>query len=99
MAIAKLNSNEAQQALKGCHSDWQLTADGHSLTRHFKIKPYAAALALANQMARLSEEQDHHGDICFGWGYCTITMTTHDVKGLSARDFRLAEAIDKLALS
>lgn len=98
MAIQKLTLSAASKALSSCHPDWHITPDGLSLTRYFKIKPYEAAVKLANQMASLSEEQDHHGDICFGWGYCSITMTTHDVGGLSARDINLAAAIDELAL-
>jgi len=38
----------------------------------------------------------HHPDIAFGWGYCQVTLTTHDVDGLTDNDFSWAAKLDKL---
>ena len=43
-----------------------------------------------------SEEEGHHPDIKFGWGYATISITTHAIEGLSENDFILAAKIDKI---
>ena len=44
----------------------------------------------------LAEEEKHHPDISFGWGYCKIKIFTHAIKGLAESDFILAAKIDKI---
>ena len=48
-----------------------------------------------NKVAEISEEEGHHPDIEFGWGYAKISITTHAIEGLSENDFILASKIDK----
>ena len=43
-----------------------------------------------------SEEEGHHPDINFGWGYAKINITTHAIEGLSENDFILAAKIDQI---
>ena len=42
----------------------------------------------------MSEDEGHHPDIHFGWGYVKIDITTHAIEGLSENDFILAAKID-----
>ena len=44
----------------------------------------------------ISEDEGHHPDISFGWGYAEIKITTHAIEGLSENDFILAAKIDQL---
>ena len=48
-----------------------------------------------NKVGEISEEEGHHPDISFGWGYANINITTHAIEGLSENDFILAAKIDK----
>ena len=47
-------------------------------------------------VGKISEEEGHHPDISFGWGYAEVKITTHAIKGLSENDFILAAKIDKV---
>ena len=49
-----------------------------------------------NKVCEISENEGHHPDISFGWGYAEIKITTHAIDGLSENDFILAAKIDKL---
>ena len=49
-----------------------------------------------NEVGRISEEEGHHPDILFGWGYAKINISTHAIEGLSENDFILASKIDKI---
>ncbi len=40
-----------------------------------------------NEVGKISEQEGHHPDISFGWGYAEIKITTHAIKGLSENDF------------
>ena len=42
-----------------------------------------------NEVGKISEEEGHHPDIQFGWGYAKVKITTHAIKGLSENDFIL----------
>ena len=49
-----------------------------------------------NKVGEISEDEGHHPDISFGWGYAEIKITTHAIEGLSENDFILAAKIDQL---
>ena len=46
-------------------------------------------------MAPLADADDHHPDLIVGWGRVDVRLSTHDVDGLSARDFILAAKLDR----
>ncbi|MBU2956314.1 4a-hydroxytetrahydrobiopterin dehydratase [Paracoccus sp. 1_MG-2023] len=76
--------------------EWTLSDDGKRITRRFEFKGFARAVEAANLAAWLGNRQDHHPDICFGWGYCTVSFTSHDVDALSRRDLDSAARLDAL---
>jgi 4a-hydroxytetrahydrobiopterin dehydratase len=47
--------------------------------------------------ADLAEEEGHHPDITFGWGYATVSLYTHKIKGLHENDFIMAAKLDQIA--
>ena len=48
------------------------------------------------EVGKISEDENHHPDISFGWGYAKIVITTHAIEGLSKNDFILAAKIDQI---
>ena len=92
----RLDAHEAARRLAALHGDWTLDAASPSITRRFTFEGFAAAVQLANVAAWLGEKHNHHPDVTFGWGYCTVRYTSHDVGGLSGRDFTSAAALDAL---
>jgi 4a-hydroxytetrahydrobiopterin dehydratase len=75
---------------------WSLMDDGHRLERKFTFKDFAAALDFVNKVGAIAEKEGHHPDMSFGWGYATVSVFTHKIKGLHENDFILASKIDKL---
>ena len=65
------------------------------LVKNFKFKNFIDSQNFVNQVGQISEEEGHHPDIKFGWGYATISITTHAIEGLSENDFILAAKIAK----
>ena len=66
------------------------------LERNFIFKNFSESQKFVNEVGRVSEEEGHHPDIMFGWGYAKINITTHAIEGLSENDFILAAKIDKI---
>jgi 4a-hydroxytetrahydrobiopterin dehydratase len=49
-----------------------------------------------NAVTWVANREDHHPEICFGYNQCTITLTTHNAKGLTMNDMIMAAKIDAL---
>jgi 4a-hydroxytetrahydrobiopterin dehydratase len=71
-------------------------AGGEALRRRFTFPNFSAAWGFMSRVALLAEQQDHHPDWSNVWNRVDITLSTHDSGGLTARDVRLAGAIDAL---
>ena len=54
-------------------------------------------LAFVERAAALAEAEGHHPDICFGWGYATVSLRTKKIKGLHENDFIMAAKLDRIA--
>tara|TARA_B100000902_G_scaffold351340_1_gene361283 strand:+ start:272 stop:682 length:411 start_codon:yes stop_codon:yes gene_type:complete len=65
------------------------------LEKKFKFTNFLESQKFVNLVGKISEEEGHHPDITFGWGYAKINITTHAIEGLSENDFILASKIDK----
>ncbi len=66
------------------------------LEKSFKFKNFEESQNFINKVSKISEEERHHPDIIFGWGYAKINITTHAIEGLSENDFILAAKIDEI---
>lgn len=73
---------------------WQV--EGNQLLRSFQFPDFVAALRFVNRVADLAEEAGHHPDIDIRYNRVRLGLTTHDAGGLTAKDFSLADRIDKL---
>jgi 4a-hydroxytetrahydrobiopterin dehydratase len=93
--VAKLTDAE-RTALHDSAPHWALHATRDAMTRSFKFKDFSAAWAFMSRVALLAERQDHHPEWSNVYNKVDITLTTHDAGGLSARDIRMAKAIDQL---
>ena len=76
--------------------DWLVQDQATRLVRAFIFPDYAQALALVTAISAVAEAEGHHPDICFGWGYVTVSLHTHAIDGLHENDFLLATKFDRL---
>ena len=70
--------------------------DIYFLEKQFSFKNFLDSQKFVNAVGKISEEEGHHPEITFGWGYAKINITTHAIEGLSENDFILAAKIDKI---
>lgn len=89
--MARLSDEEARKRLSSLKG-W--TIDGDRLRKQYTLDTFLAAIAFVGRVAELAEAADHHPDILIEYRKVTLTLTTHDEGGLSARDFSLAARID-----
>ena len=66
------------------------------LEKNFIFKNFINSQNFINKVGEISENENHHPDITFGWGYCKIKIFTHAIEGLAESDFILAAKIDQI---
>ncbi len=91
----KLNDFQIDQQLETMDG-WR--REGESIVREYHFENFKVALAFVNRVADVAEWQNHHPDITLhSWNKVRLTVTTHDLGGLTKKDFDLAKQVSLLA--
>ena len=93
--VEKLQGEARQAALKSLKG-WAEVPGRDAIKKSFQFKDFNGAWGFMARVALLAEKMDHHPEWFNVYNKVEITLSTHDAGGLSARDIKLAEAIDKL---
>lgn len=88
----RLTLEDIQQRLQTRISDWSLR-DG-KLYRSIQFPDFATAFGFMTQIAFVAERMDHHPEWLNIYSRVDIWLTTHDVNGISEKDFVLAARIN-----
>ena len=97
-SVPPFDTTEIHKYLKKVDG-WSVNSDNdksYYLIKEFKFKNFIESQNFVNKVGNISEEEAHHPDISFGWGYCKVKIFTHAIKGLAESDFILAAKIDKI---
>lgn len=94
--IEKLTGEGRARALAGL-VHWREVEGRDAITREFRFKDFNDAFGFMSRVALMAERMDHHPEWSNVYNRVTITLSTHDAGGLSARDVALASFIDSIA--
>jgi 4a-hydroxytetrahydrobiopterin dehydratase len=92
--MALLTDTEIQEALTSL-GGWQ--RNGIAIQRVFRFPDFKAAMQFVNKVAEKAERANHHPDIDIRYNTITMALVSHDSGGVTQRDVRMAEAINKIA--
>jgi 4a-hydroxytetrahydrobiopterin dehydratase len=93
--IPPLTRDEAQR-FQAQAPNWELGDNAHRIQRTFLFRNFREALGFVQEIGELAENEGHHPDISFGWGYVTVSLSTKKIKGLHENDFIMASKIDRV---
>ena len=96
--IPPFDTGEIHRYLKKV-DDWDVKSDEKEnfyLIKNFSFENFEQSQVFVNKVGKIAEEENHHPDISFGWGYCKVKIFTHAIKGLAESDFILAAKIDNI---
>lgn len=91
-ALTKEQAEKMLQQLEG----WTLNYEAPEITKALTFKNFYKTMSFVNALAFIANNENHHPDLCVGFNYCTISLKTHAISGLSENDFIVAAKIDAL---
>lgn len=94
MRVPKLSDEEVQREVSQL-SGW--TVEGGKLHREYKFAGFGEALAFMVLAGIGIEKMNHHPEWRNVYNRISVDLVTHDVQGISSRDFELARLLDETA--
>ncbi len=94
--VPALPLEDIKKLLKEIHPDWELTHEGTRIIRKVKLKEMAQPMKIANEIAKVADEQWHHPELHVGFGHLDIEIWTHKIDGLVESDFIFAAKVDDI---
>ena len=76
---------------------WQLLEESTLISRKYSFVDFKGAMDFVIQVSELAENEGHHPDLSFGWGYATVSLQTKKIRGLHENDFIMAAKINQFA--
>ena len=94
IAMPSLLSADQRQTLTATLPNW--TIHEQSISRELVFNDFNEAFGFISRVALLAEGRNHHPNWSNVYNRVSITLSTHDLGGLSDLDVELAAAIDQL---
>ena len=76
--------------------NWTFAKEPDHITRTFIFNNFVEAFGFMSCTALVAEKMDHHPDWSNVYNKVNIKLFTHDVVGLTDKDFNLASRIDDI---
>ncbi|HVL10579.1 MAG TPA: 4a-hydroxytetrahydrobiopterin dehydratase [Burkholderiaceae bacterium] len=89
-----LSDDEIQRRLAAELPHWYLE-DGW-LRRKYRTEGWKGTLMVVNTIGHLAEAAWHHPDLTVSYAFVIVKLTTHSSKGITERDFALAQKIEEV---
>lgn len=96
MARVKLTAADRAAALSRLEG-WREAEGRDAIAKTFVFKDFNAAFGFMTRAALVAEKLDHHPEWRNVYKTVEVTLSTHDVGGVTERDVALAEAMDRIA--
>lgn len=87
----KLNEESIAGWLQG-RQGWKRKGD--ALTKEYAFESFRNTIVFVNRVASLADDADHHPDIDIRFDKVRLTLSTHEVGGITEKDLDLAERVD-----
>ena len=85
-----LTEKQIHRLLKAL-SDWHINKKYTTLSRTFSTPNFVTGLAFVAKITVHAEILNHHPDVELSYKEVKVTLTTHDLGGLTKKDFELAD--------
>jgi 4a-hydroxytetrahydrobiopterin dehydratase len=95
--MAEKLSAEARKAALTKLKGWADVSGRDAIAKKFTFKDFNEAFGFMTRAALVAEKMDHHPEWFNVYKTVEVTLATHDTGGVTERDIKLAEAMDRIA--
>ena len=96
--MSKLTQSERDSDLKPLlDQGWSMVENRDAIQKRFVFRNFVDAFGFMTRSAIWAEKWNHHPEWFNVYKTVDVTLTTHDVDGLSALDIKLAQKLEQLA--
>merc|ERR1711942_563078 len=96
---AKLTLEERDELLSPLISaGWSTVESRDAIRKLYTFKSFNEAFGFMSRVALLAEKMNHHPEWHNVYNKVDVTLTSHDVQGISKRDVRMAKFMDDAVL-
>jgi len=88
-----ISPDEIKKSLK--NAGWKY--ESKKIIKTFSFKLYMESIDFIKDIAILAEQKNHHPDIFIGWCKVDISITSHDLGGVTTNCVNLALRIDSIS--
>jgi len=92
----RLTEEERIQAMRALPG-WEPVEGREAIRRTFRFADFKQAFGFMARVALKAEQMDHHPEWFNVYGKVVVTLSTHDLDGLSRLDVELARYMDDAA--
>ena len=86
-----LSNSDIQYAISDLNG-WEFK--NNAIHKIFTFESYLNSIAFINRLAEIAEENNHHPDMTIGWCKVDVTISSHDMGGVTTKCVNLATGID-----
>jgi 4a-hydroxytetrahydrobiopterin dehydratase len=99
MKQSALDAQSRQAAVSDlCGAGWSdCLPDRDAISKTFRFANFNDAFGWMTRVAMVAEQTNHHPEWSNIYNRVHVTLTTHDVGGLSVKDIDMARIMDKFA--
>lgn len=90
-------TDRTEQLAPLIEAGWTMVDGRDAITRTYTFGNFVEAFGFMTKAALWAEKWNHHPEWFNVYKTVEVTLTSHDVDGLSARDVKLAAKMDQLA--
>ncbi len=90
-----MNRDQIKEYSSKLKSIWNVINE-KEIHREFPFENFRKGMEFANKVAAIADQENHHPDMCVHYKMVGITLSTHNIGGLSENDFIMAAKIEML---
>lgn len=95
--MAQKLDETARKGMTARIPSWTMVNGRDAIQKTFNFKDFNAAFGFMTRAALVAEQMNHHPEWFNVWNRVDVALSTHDAGGLTERDVKLAEAMDRIA--
>ena len=87
-----LSRDEIEKSIASYGWKWE----NNTISKSFEFNSYRGGISFVNSIADISERMNHHADVHIRYCQVKISISSHDLGGVSTKCINLATQIDQI---